>query len=300
MSYPLQQLAKPIGISINDWKIALKKAKLVKEAFENGRAWNTDLFINSKEFFQLISTPDGRVMIGNDTTLKFGKNQNINNWVNELNIQAIQAIEENDFNQAEIHLATWRLIEPQSEEMQLLIGLVYFKQNKNHQAWKTLTRIINNTPSFDKAYYLRALVLNKVSKYDEALEDLNLYLRKSPEDFNAIYLKTRILSSLGKLKIATNYISTLFNQQPNFNLGKLLIELLVSNRDYKAAENVFNFISRDGEKSASKAYQLAKLAKLAKLESEFWKYLFFAKEKQHPKAMELWKSITHKKTSIAA
>ena len=300
MSYPIQTPNKPVGISIRDWKIALKKAQLVNAAFEKGQPWNTDLFINSKEFFELISTEDGRIMIGKDATLKFGNNQNISNWKVSLQDDAVEAIENENFNKAETLLATWRLIEPQNPEMQVLLGLVYFKQNKNLLAWKTLTRIINENPEMDKALYIRAVVLQKVAKLDETLEDLNLYLRKQPADKNAIYLKTKVLIGLGRTKQAAQFAEKVYAQTSSFFFGRIYIETLIRTKQYNKAEMIFSQLAIDGEKSASKAFQLAQLAKMARLESEFWKFLYFAKEKGHPKAKEMWMQITKRKENVAA
>ena len=57
MSATINNIAqKPFGISSRDWSIALKKAEMVKIKYFEGKPYDTELFINSKEFFPANKT----------------------------------------------------------------------------------------------------------------------------------------------------------------------------------------------------------------------------------------------------
>ena len=89
MSATINNIAqKPFGISSRDWIIALKKAEMVKTKYFEGKPSDTELFINSKEFFELIKLPSGELMVSHLATLKFAQNSNILKWEKSLENKA--------------------------------------------------------------------------------------------------------------------------------------------------------------------------------------------------------------------
>ena len=80
----LQQITKPVGMKLSDWKLTRTKAETIKDQYFTGQPWSTKLFIGSKSFYKMITDENGQLLISDKATLKFAKNKDIENWFYEL------------------------------------------------------------------------------------------------------------------------------------------------------------------------------------------------------------------------
>ena len=76
----LQQITKPVGMKLSDWKLTRTNAETIKDQHFTGQPWSTKLFIGSKSFYKMITDENGQLLISDKATLKFAKNKDIENW----------------------------------------------------------------------------------------------------------------------------------------------------------------------------------------------------------------------------
>lgn len=301
MSATINNIAqKPFGISSRDWSIALKKAEMVKTKYFEGKPYDTELFINSKEFFELIKLPSGELMVSHLATLKFAQNSNILKWEKSLENKAKAYLALKKYNEAEIILNTWQLIRPNNPNFLILKSLLQYDLNKNQNAWKTLCKIINENPQFDAAYFLRASLLQRVGKQHQALEDINIYLGFNPSHQTAVVLKASLLLNSGNLEMLERFCIIELSKNYNSKLELVYIKLLNKTKRVKLAIEVFKSRIERNLNSPQFYFETAQAAKLLNQEQAFWKYLFWAKENGHNKAIQLWNSLTQNNTLKAA
>jgi predicted Zn-dependent protease len=301
MSATINNIAqKPFGISSRDWSIALKKAEMVKTKYFEGKPYDTELFINSKEFFELIKLPSGELMVSHLATLKFAKNSNILKWEKSLENKAKAYLALKKYNEAESILNTWQLIRPNNPNFLILKALLQYDLHKNQNAWKTLCKIINDNPQFDAAYFLRASLLQRVGKQNQALEDINIYLGFNPSHQTAVLLKASLLLNSGNLEMLERFCTMELIKNYNSKLELVYIKVLNKTKRVKLAIEVFKSRIERNLNSPQFYFETAQAAKMLNQEQAYWKYLFWAKENGYNKAIQLWNSLTQNNTLKAA
>jgi len=301
MSTALNTLAnKPSGISLRDWNIALKKAELVKQKYFESKPHDTELFINSKEFFDLIKLPSGEIMVSNLATLKFANNSNIKRWEKSLENKTKAYLSFKKYSEAKESLKVWQLINPSNPNFLILKALLCYDEHQNQNAWKTLCRIINDNPQFEQAYFLRASLLQRVGKHHQALEDINLYLGFNPHNATAVLLKASLLFGLKKHDFLERFCIKELNACYNSKLELVFIKLLRKTNQLSKAKEIFTSRINQNINNAQFYFETSQAAKVLNLEQEFWKYLFWAKEANHKIALEQWNNLTQKQNLKAA
>ena len=239
-------------------------------------------------------------MVSHLATLKFAKNSNILKWEKSLENKAKAYLALKKYNEAESILNTWQLIRPNNPNFLILKALLQYDLHKNQNAWKTLCKIINDNPQFDAAYFLRASLLQRVGKQNQALEDINIYLGFNPSHQTAVLLKASLLLNSGNLEMLERFCTMELSKNYNSKLELVYIKVLNKTKRIKIATEVFKSRLERNLNSPQFFFETAQAAKMLNQEQAYWKYLFWAKENGHNKAIQLWNSLTQNNTLKAA
>lgn len=287
-----QKIFKPKNVSVNDWKIARKKAELIKAKFLSGKPIDTEIFVNSKEFFELICLPSGQPMVSTLAKIKFAQNSNIKIWQKSLENKVKFYLEMKQYDFAKKYLFHLELINPKNVQLLILKALYYVDIKHNQNAWRVLCQLIDLYPYFFEAYYLRAHVLFNSGKNHQALEDINLFLQKIPQHSKAIQFKANLLFNLNKIDALIQFCKVQLSLGYSPKIESVLAKAyLLSNQKSKAQE-VLNFRLKQKNSENSFLFETAMLAKQLQQESIFWKYIYLAKENNYAPAIKVWKEIT--------
>lgn len=96
---------------------------------------------------------------------------------------AFRSSASNDFTEAEGYLSKVLSKEPTFLDARILLGSVYYQQEKLAEAEQEYEYVLNLAPAYDyRVYYQLAITEKKAKKYDEAAEHLKDFLNTDPNE----------------------------------------------------------------------------------------------------------------------
>ena len=287
----LQQITKPVGMKLSDWKLTRTKAETIKDQHFTGQPWSTKLFIGSKSFYKMITDENGQLLISDKATLKFAKNKDIENWFYELLKNTRAKIQSNNFSSAIKSLDLLNKIKKNNKEVMLLGAYVKYTTNKNHEAWSLLCKTIALFPMFDKAYFLRAQLLQKIGKTEQALEDLSLCINYSNEKSIPVSSTIKVLiqenENARALRMIEKHKIVFTGTSQIIKLADLYLQM---NKITEAKDLLFNQLVKK-QKSADLHLAIGKLAVHLNQTELIWKHLYQAKNLGNTEGAKLYTQL---------
>lgn len=122
----------------------------------------------------------------------------------------------------------------------LAIGSQNLPEADKREILSLFKQLFENYPNYHFLPYSIAFLHKQLKEYDEALISLDPAFKLAPDFSGSSVLKTNILYDQGKLKEAIAFAAKAFDKFPSdHNLGRLYASMLVEEKQYDEAENVF-------------------------------------------------------------
>ncbi|MBE0685534.1 MAG: hypothetical protein IH585_05995, partial [Anaerolineaceae bacterium] len=143
------------------------------------------------------------------------------------------------YEKSMVSIQSARKFKPVSIELDYLESEAFYLNNEGEKSKNKINEILQNNPSFEKAYTLHSMILREAGKSNEALKIINNGLEKCTDSKGLQIEKIKNLNAMDDVSNGLMLASELSQRFPNdIEVLKILANLYHDIEDYQAAEVV--------------------------------------------------------------
>lgn len=212
------------------------------EKFEMMLKTNEVLFFDAAEFENIIGhyIDSGRTALAKKA-IKLALDQHPKS-VNLLLMKAELLTFEDKFDQAMGLLENLKSLEPNNEEIYILIANIYSRQDLHEKAIDTLKEALNFTDDWIEIHSIMGMEYMFLEDFENAKQSYIQCLENDENDYTALYNIIYCYDFLNQTQQAVEFLNTFLDKQPYcevawHQLGKLYFE----HKDYNKALEAYDF-----------------------------------------------------------
>lgn len=183
---------RPATISIERWREMKQWATAVWDAAVMQQKWQYQLKVDNKEFYQMLCTPTGQLLISDINLLSFSINKNIQEWKNELLLLTENMLEIGEREEAMFLSNLLVQIDEEQYSVWTLKARMEIRNKDYKVASKSLIKAIGIEPGREEAYLLRAQLHTIIGWFEKAKEDYDMALLFSADQGKVLRLRAQL------------------------------------------------------------------------------------------------------------
>jgi tetratricopeptide (TPR) repeat protein len=193
----LNSFDRPTHLSDAAWQLVIQQARKVWEAYLRGEDWNEMLDINCKESYLMLISPEGQLIVQDESLLNYVKNENVKSWRNHLEEVAFRAIRDKRYERAEAFFTKALKVDSKHAMNYYRRALLRMKALRHKGALDDLTTAISLNENVSAFYIKRSQIYRLLDMDYKAMSDLNKAIKVDPKNAKAYDVRSKFRMSLG-------------------------------------------------------------------------------------------------------
>lgn len=193
----LNSFNRPSHFSDAAWQQVISQAKRVWEAYLNGEDWNDVLEITCKESYLMLVSHEGKLIVQDESLLRYVKNDEVKSWKKHLEEIAFRAIRDQQFEKAERFFTKALKVDDKSAMNHYRRALLRMKALRHKGALEDLSKAIELNDGVAAFYIKRSHIFRLLDLDYKAMSDLNRAIKVDPRHAEAFDLRGKFRLSLG-------------------------------------------------------------------------------------------------------
>jgi len=193
----LNSFDRPTHLSDAAWQLVIQQARKVWEAYLRGEDWNEMLDINCKESYLMLISPEGQLIVQDESLLNYVKNENVKSWRNHLEEVAFRAIRDKRYERAEAFFTKALKVDSKHAMNYYRRALLRMKALRHKGALDDLTIAISLNENVSAFYIKRSQIYRLLDMDYKAMSDLNKAIKVDPKNAEAYDVRSKFRMSLG-------------------------------------------------------------------------------------------------------
>ncbi|NQV52728.1 MAG: hypothetical protein HQ500_06070 [Flavobacteriales bacterium] len=193
----LNSFDRPTHVSDVAWQQVIQQAKRVWDAYLNGEDWNDVLDITCKESYLMLVSHEGKLIVQDESLLRYVKNDQVKSWRKHLEEIAFRAIREKQFDKADRFFTKALKVDNQHAMNFYRRALLRMKALRHKEALEDLTRAIELNDGVPAFYLKRSHIFRLLDLDYKAMSDINKAIKVDPSHSEAFDLRGKFRLSLG-------------------------------------------------------------------------------------------------------
>lgn len=193
----LHSFNRPDHFSDAAWNQVLLQAKRVWEAYLQGKDWKDELEITCKESYLMLVSKDGKLIVQDESLLRYVKNSHVKEWRKHLEEIAFRAIRDKQYGKAERFFTKAIKVDGKNAMNYYRRALLRMKALRHKEAMDDMTKAIEFNPNVATFYLKRSHIFRLLDLDYKAMSDLNRAIKVDPSAAEAYDVRGKFRMSLG-------------------------------------------------------------------------------------------------------